>query len=331
MNVMNTGNKRRRTKAILGIDTSNYRTSLCLADDEGRLLEDVRQWLPVKKGSKGLRQSEAVFEHLKQLPVLFSRMNFRDVSLAAVAVSTAPRPVEGSYMPVFKAGETLAEAIARTHAVPCYRTTHQEGHIAAGEASAEAQPQGNRFVAVHLSGGTSEMLVCTRKDGGYAIERIGGTTDLHAGQLIDRVGVALGLSFPAGPELEKLAVQASGSFTVPSSVNGYDFSFSGPASALLRAVDEGKYEHSEIARAAENCIANTLIKALQRAAENGVSREFLIVGGVAANRFIREKISRKLKHPRVGAEVFFADPVFSGDNAYGVARLGWQMHYRTNV
>ncbi len=313
-------------QVLLGIDTSNYRTSLCLVDEDGRIVAEAKRLLQVKQGKRGLQQSEAVFQHVTNLPELSDRLRLADWKVAAVCASEKPRPVDGSYMPVFKVGEGLAKSLGIFLRVPVYLTTHQEGHIAAGEYTLDARPQADRFLAVHLSGGTSEVLDCTRHAEGYRIEKLGGTIDLHAGQLVDRVGVALGLSFPAGPALEELARPAEGTFRVGSAVDGLRFSFSGPEAALMRAISGGDVPPEEIARATEQCIANTLEKVLRHAVESGLSRDILIVGGVAANSYIRNRLQKRLMHPAVGARLYFCDPVYSGDNAYGVAVLGWMKH-----
>ncbi|MFD2371891.1 O-sialoglycoprotein endopeptidase [Brevibacillus sp. GCM10020057] len=316
-------------KVMLGIDTSNYRTSLCLAQEDGRIVAEAKRLLKVKEGKRGLQQSEAVFQHVMNLPELSEQMKWNEYEIEAICVSEKPRPVDQSYMPVFKVGEGLGKSLATYLRVPLHLTTHQEGHIAAGEYTAENRPREDRFLAVHLSGGTSELLLCERMATGYAIEKIGGTIDLHAGQLVDRVGVALGLSFPAGPQLEALAREASGDFRVASAVDGLSFSFSGPEASLLRAVSAGQVSFADIARATEQCIANTLEKSLRHAVEQGLPKEILIVGGVAANQYMRERLIKRLEHPAAGAKLYFCDPAYSGDNAYGVAMLGW-MKQKTN-
>ncbi|RNB75084.1 O-sialoglycoprotein endopeptidase [Brevibacillus panacihumi] len=317
------------TKVLLGIDTSNYRTSLCLAREDGRIVAEAKRLLKVKEGKRGLQQSEAVFQHVMNLPELSEQMKWEEHEIVAICVSEKPRPVDQSYMPVFKVGEGLAKSLSIYLQVPLYLTTHQEGHIAAGEYTAQERPAEDRFLAVHLSGGTSEILLCERQASGYAIEKVGGTIDLHAGQLVDRIGVAMGMSFPAGPQIEELAKQAEGEFRVSSSVDGLTFSFSGPEASLLRAISTGDATHAQIARATEQCIANTLEKALRHAIEQGLPRDILIVGGVAANQYMRERLIKRLEHPAVKAKLYFCDPVYSGDNAYGVAMLGW-MKQKTN-
>lgn len=312
-----------KVPAALGIDTSNYCTSLALVDTEGNPLADERIWLPVPQGERGMQQSEAVFHHVNHLPDLFSKLDLSSVQVVAVGVSKAPRPVEGSYMPVFRVGTAWGASLAHAWNVPLVETSHQEGHLAAGELSASPSLAADHFLAIHLSGGTTELLNVQRKRGGYNIQRIGGTTDLNAGQVVDRIGVAMGLSFPAGPELERLAQDAPKkiSFAVPSAVKGLDCSFSGPYSALARAWEGKEASPEVIAFAVLRCISNTLEKLLLNAFAAGYPRTVLIVGGVAANGLIRQRLRERLGHSAVGAALHFAQARYSGDNAVGVASL----------
>ena len=299
---------------ILGIDTSCYTTSLAVFDPAGRLLCEKRRLLPVEQGSCGLRQSEALFCHVKQLPQLMEELTAElgPLSLGAVSVSDRPRPKKSSYMPVFLAGLGLARSLAAAGGAPLYRTSHQEGHIAAALWSAGLDWR-EPFLALHLSDGTGEILAVTPGEAGFAIETVG-DTDLPPGQFVDRVGVALGLPFPAGPALEQLAQQAQTTdFRLSGSVQGTHISFSGPESAARRAVTAG-VEPAQIAAAVLDNIAKSLGKAIAAAREQTGCQRVLLAGGVAANRRIREKL-QPLK-------VRFAGPEHSGDNACGVALLG---------
>lgn len=319
-------------KVILGIDTSNYRTSLCLIDLNGNIVGEQKRLLTVKDGERGLQQSEAVFQHIQRLPELADQLSLHGFEVTAVAVSTRPRPAEGSYMPVFKVGESWARGISAFLQVPLFTTTHQEMHISAGEYTADQPLSAERFLSVHLSGGTSELLLCARTKEGYDIQKLGGTLDLHAGQLIDRVGVALGFSFPSGPFLEEVAKQPhDDSVRVPSTVKGFDFHFSGAETQLLRLIGEAKISKSAIARATEQCIAKTLEKVIRNAAGIGHPKEVLIVGGVAANAYLKNRLVERLEHPAVGCSLYFADPAYSGDNAFGVARIGLNRLLNTNI
>ena len=319
------------TRYVLGIDTSNYCTSLCLLTQSGEIIADKRKWLPVPRGEQGLRQSEGIFHHMRQLADLWCSVDIHgDAELAAVCASRAPRPAEGSYMPVFTVGVNWGRSLAHMVDVPFYRTTHQEGHIAAAIDTADRSIEAEIFTALHLSGGTSDMLRVQRLPSGYDIEKVGGSTDLYAGQLVDRIGVALGLSFPAGSELEQLAKESRELLTVATSVQGTQFSFSGPETALQRLLQSERYKRADIARATESVIAKTVEKALLHAFKMNLPKQVLIVGGVAANEHIRERLRHRLEHRAIGASLSFADIHYSGDNAFGVAAIGWKHLHKAN-
>lgn len=300
----------------LGIDTSNYTTSLCLMSDTGELAADVRQVLSVAQGERGLRQSEAVFQHIRNLPVLTKQLQpflTNGNEIVAVGVSAKPRPQPDSYMPVFLPGYGLALSLANLGNIPYYELTHQENHIWGGIKTAGG-PVVNRFLAIHLSGGTTELCSVFRDEQfRFSIKVLGGTTDLHAGQFVDRIGVALGLPFPAGKHLEKLALQTTSQVTVPSFHREGKVSFSGPMTALLRHIDTAS--PSEIARGCFTAISRSLVKWIRWAGEQTECRDLLIVGGVASNSIIREHLLEKMPE----WNIFFAEPSFSTDNAYGAA------------
>lgn len=302
-------------KLYLGIDTSYYTSSLALVDETGRLLEDRRRPLPVPEGLRGVAPSHGVWEHLNAMPSMVEEvLAGRRDQIAAVAASVRPRPQEGSYLPAFRVGEGFGRSLAAALGVPFIPTTHQEMHVMAGLWSSDRAPQGERFLAVHLSGGTTELLQVTRRRGGFDEELLGGTQDLHCGQFVDRVGVALGLPFPAGPHLERLAAGATAPVSIPAFVRGRTVGFSGAEAAALRLV--GKVNAPDLALGLFHCVAKTLEKWLRPAmAETGL-HEVLIVGGVAANLLIRERLRSRLR-----ANLSFAAPRFSVDNAVGVALI----------
>lgn len=324
-----------QARCIIGIDTSCYTTSVAVVDGTGQLLLDERKLLTVSEGRRGLRQSEALFQHIGNLPELmggvFSACGGRPVK--AVVFSHKPRPIEGSYLPVFRAGTAVACSLAGAMGIPAVASTHQAGHVWAGiwasplreEVESTLQENGRmEFLAVHLSGGTSELLqVELRPDGTLALTELGASSDLHAGQFVDRVGVALGLPFPSGPHLEKLAegakTAAGKRVRIPSSVQGLDISFSGPASAAMRLISQGAPEQA-VAFAVFDSIAVTLVRWLQNAADSTGLRRCLVVGGVASNSFIRQRVCKELI--ATGFDVYFAQPQYSTDNAVGLAYHG---------
>jgi N6-L-threonylcarbamoyladenine synthase len=308
---------------ILGIDTSCYTTSLAVMDRDGVLIKDLRRVLTVKKGERGLQQSAALFQHLQNIPGMFQDL-CREIDIGkirAVCASSRPRPVEGSYMPVFTVGSGFGHVISEAREVPFYLTSHQEGHIMAGIWSSGG-PKEKNFLAVHLSGGTSELLMVTKHPLGFNIEILGATGDLHAGQFIDRIGVEMGLPFPTGPYLEKLGEKYEGEIPyVPSAVQGYNFSFSGPETAARTLLKKGISQEA-VARAVEHCISTTLEKVIRKAVQEYNTYDVLIVGGVAANTYIRKRLTYRLEHRAVGAKLYFAHPSYSSDNAVGIAGLG---------
>lgn len=303
----------------LGVDTSAYTTSVAVVDEQGVLQWEARKVLDVPSGERGLAQSEAFFQHVQNLPRLVEQVpGHLWANLAGVGVSTAPRPVKGSYMPVFTAGYCVASSLATGLRLPLYPTSHQEGHLAAGIASGKLTDK--QFLAIHLSGGTTELLRVEKKEPGkIEIELLGGTTDLHAGQFVDRIGVRLGLPFPAGKELERLAQGADteAASLLPSAVRGFEVSFSGVESAAQRLIDQHT-PPAQVARAVEGCVARTIAKLLQAGIEKTAINLCLIVGGVASNQFIRSELARRLARK---AKLYWAEPDWSRDQAIGVALL----------
>lgn len=305
---------------FLGIDTSAYTTSLAVVNHRGELLWENRSILKVPLGETGLAQSEAFFQHVQNLPQQIQMLS-SDLwnDLNAVGVSMTPRPVQGSYMPVFTAGYAVAQAMASARGVLLHKTSHQEGHIAAGLASAQG-PEAKRFLAVHLSGGTTEILVVERNEPGkFKLELLGGTNDLHAGQFVDRVGVLLGLPFPSGKSLEIMARDAGphAASLLPSSVKGLEVSFSGVETAARRLL-KGGVTKNDVARAVEGCIARSIAKLIRAGYEYSGLNNILIVGGVSANLYLRAEIAKRLG-PKV--KLYWAVPEWSRDNAIGVAIL----------
>lgn len=303
---------------FIGIDTSCYTTSGAILDKQGNLLADVRIPLQVKPGGRGLAQSEMVFQHVRNLPQVFSRLKESLPILvrpAAIGVTACPRPAEDSYMPAFLAGESCAMTLAALYETPVYRFSHQENHILAGMWSAQG-PDSPRFLAMHVSGGTTEAVLASAAGLGFQIEPLGESLDLHAGQFIDRIGVALGLPFPAGPYLEKLAAACESPAPVPIAVIQNNISFSGPESHALRLIQKGCRPEA-IARGVEHCIAESLSLAARRAAETAGLSEVLWVGGVTANRYIRLHVAAQLS--QAGIKAYFPAKEYSPDNAVGAA------------
>ena len=275
--------------------------------------------LSVPLGERGLRQSDAVFQHVRNLPPLIEALLSaveRD-SICAVAVSAKPSGAVESYMPVFLAGKLAATSIAASLNVPLFETTHQAGHVRAALLGQEQQFSESPFLAMHLSGGTTDLLLVHRESGQIGtIERIGGCEDLHAGQFVDRVGVKLGLSFPSGVALEQLARDAADTtIKLPSSVKGLNCSFSGQESQCQRLIDGGA-KRETVAFAVYDCMARTFVKLLINAFAETGCKIALLSGGVSGSLLLRELLKQRLS-----IDLFYAKSGLSADNAVGTALL----------
>ncbi len=312
----------------LGFDTSNYTTSVAAVGEDGSLLGEARQILSVKPGRCGLQQSEMVFQHTRNLPRLVEEvLAGKDYKLAAIGVSGFPRPLENSYMPAFLAGMSVARSLAAITGAKLEVISHQENHMEAGLWSAQG-PWEERFLMLHASGGTTDLLLCEREENGrYQLTQVGGSMDLHAGQFVDRVGVALGLQFPTGPALEKLAETAAEPVELPVSVRKLDVSLSGPATAALRKLEAGA-ESAALALGVEYTLGETFARMLRNGAAAYKVHDVLLVGGVGSNKFIRQHVQEKLAKRHV--RLWVPEGRFSCDNASGCAALAWRLNKKKN-
>lgn len=301
----------------LGIDTSNYTTSVCLFDSDSGEVISKRQLLPVKDGEIGLRQSDAVFHHVQQLPTLFDDA-FADFSdeIRAIGVSDAPRTAEGSYMPCFTVGMTAASILSSVLKVPVYRFSHQQGHIAAALYSVDRLDLlRQKHIAFHVSGGTTEALLVNGEDGFVTTQIIAHTLDLNAGQLIDRIGVMLGLRFPCGKELEKLALQCTDKIKIKPTLKEMNCCLSGGQNIAQKYQNEGK-SAAYIARFAMEFVSAAISGMSERIKEAYGDLPFVYAGGVMSDSIIREELRSRF-------DCVFAKPEFSCDNAAGTAVLAY--------
>lgn len=305
----------------LGIDTSCYTTSCAIIDKSGHIVKEARKLLEVSTGSKGLQQSNMVFQHTKALPILLKELP--PVQLKGIGVSAFPRRADDSYMPAFLVGHGMATSLGHLLQVPVYEFAHQENHILAALRLMDSIPN-KPFMALHLSGGTTELVLS--KYMGYGIfktEIIGGSRDLQGGQFVDRIGVALGLDFPAGKaleqlalQLEQLALQADEYESLPSSVKEGWISFSGPCSEALRRISP-QTDKSSMAKSVFACIGNSLEKLITYHQKEHNVDQLIAVGGVMSNSILRNRVKGFCN--KLGVSVYFAEPRYSVDNATGNA------------
>ena len=302
---------------FVGVDTSNYTTSVGIVGENGGVLANIKRLLPVADGQCGLRQSDAVFAHVKNLPAVLVEASafLEEKTLLGIGYSARPRNVDGSYMPCFLCGEAAANALAAGRGTSPIAFSHQCGHIAAALTSAGAWSIAVKpFIAFHVSGGTTEVLLCRQSSDGFAAEIVGGTRDLNAGQTIDRAGVLMGMRFPCGVELEQEAARYRGKLPKPKiSVRGAYCNLSGLQN-LAEACFRESGDTAKTSALVLDFIGRTLFAMAQGAREKCGALPILFAGGVMSNRKIRSMLSPL-------GETYFAEAALSADNAVGIAEL----------
>lgn len=315
---------------VLGIDTSNYTTSVALTDSHQNVIKDERILLSVKQGERGLRQSNALFQHQENLPKLLHRLlpEYRE-RIGAVSVSSRPRPVEGSYMPVFLAGCQTGKILADAFGVPYFEFSHQEGHLKAASFTTDLDWD-KPFLAWHLSGGTCELLMVDST----GIDIIGGSLDISFGQLLDRFGVAMDLQFPCGKALDMMALAARDHWKEergqlkdplfkPIARKGLEFNLSGLETQILRLYESEEIAPELLVYALFEEICRCLYKVTSKAVEQTGVDQVLFTGGVSASRYVRDRWNElQKKNYKLKFQTVFGDPVHSSDNAVGTSILG---------
>ena len=302
------------SRYTLGVDTSNYATSLAVFDTAGEVVCAKKRFLPVKPGQLGLRQSDALFHHTAALPEMMEELaqEFDLTRIEAVGVSRKPRPAEGSYMPCFLAGVNAATSFSLAKGIPLVYTTHQQGHAAAALFAAKGEELFRRKVLLfHISGGTTDLLLCDQVD---RISLLGTSSDLYAGQAVDRVGVKLGFDFPAGAEVSRLAAQCPETIKPKSSVRGMECSLSGLENQCNALLDAGK-SPEYVCKYCLLCVADTVVRMTKAAQKEYPGLPVVCAGGVMSSDVIRSWVQQRLP------EVFFVPGQYSSDNAIGVSIL----------
>ena len=301
----------------LGIDTSCYTTSCAIIDSDFHIIGEARKLLEVKLGERGLQQSNMVFQHTKALPKLM--LELPQVPISGIGVSGFPRREENSYMPAFMVGLGQGETLSHILNVPLHIFAHQENHILAALRDLKHIPT-EPFLALHLSGGTTELVYCHYQgEGIFESHIIGGSKDLQGGQYVDRIGVAMGLPFPAGKHLESLALQTTEYEPLPSSMKDGWISFAGPCSAAMRRINKtmSDLDKSNLARAVFTSMGNALEKMITYHIKEKPVHTLIAVGGVMSNSLLRKRMKTYCKRNRMTLHV--AQPQYSVDNATGNA------------
>lgn len=309
-------------KLYLGIDTSNYTTSMALCDGDGKVVLNLKKLLAVAEGERGLRQSDALFAHTKNIPELSKSLgefleNCENSKIVAVGYSATPRDAEGSYMPCFLAGVSAASAVSAAVGCESFAFSHQSGHIMAALYSADKIEllNGDKpFAAFHVSGGTTDMLLVKPHSFGFSVDQIGGSADINAGQAIDRTGVLMGMKFPCGREMESLlADRHIEKIKTRISVKGLTCNLSGLENLASKVYSES----GDKAYTSAYCfdfVGDTLCKLTENLREEYPKIPIIYAGGVMSNKRIGSRLSKY-------SYTYFSEPEFSSDNAAGIALL----------
>ncbi len=298
---------------FLGIDTSNYTTSFAFFD--GNSINQNKKLLPVKEGERGIRQSDAVFHHTKAYPELLKELlEETGNNISGIGVSVAPTTQRGSYMPCFLVGESIARAIGSSLGVPVYEFSHQQGHIAAALFSAnKTELLKEKFLAFHISGGTTDLILCEPECNIFKTIPVASSNDLKAGQAVDRIGVKMGIQFPAGKELEKLALKSEKEYKNKIKLVDGFCSLSGLENKCLKMLNDGETKE-DTSKFLLSYISDVVSEMTRYALDKFGNIPVVYAGGVMSNSIIRQRIQSEF-------EAYFAESDFSCDNAAGVAYL----------
>ena len=313
--------KLKENNIIIGIDTSCYTTSIAAISLGKKVIFNKKIMLNVKDGSNGLRQSEAVFQHINNLGELSEEIKdiLKDYDIKGICASKKPRPMKDSYMPVFMAGYNFAKTSSALVGCKLYETTHQENHIEASLFTNDIINK-DKFLSIHMSGGTTEILLVNKIKDNYNIEIVGGTKDISFGQLIDRIGVRLGYKFPAGKYIDEDAINCNEKIDkgLKTSVKEGYMNLSGLENQINNLIQDKSKEY--IAKILLESIIRNIYKSILHISKKYNLNEVVFAGGVSASKYIRKELKYKLYKENIDA--YFTEPEYSTDNALGCAIIG---------
>ena len=317
----------RRDNIVIGIDTSCYTTSIAAISLNKDIILSEKIMLKVDKDSKGLRQSEGVFQHISNIGILSENISekLKNYNIVGVCASEKPRPIDGSYMPVFTVGLNAGKLISATHNCPFFETTHQENHIKSSLLGKNLLNE-NRFLAVHMSGGTTEIVLVNKNEyNDYEFEIIGGTKDISFGQLIDRLGVKFSYNFPCGKYIDENALKSDIKIEngLKTSVKDGYMNLSGLENQLNKIMEnDDNIDKYYLSKLLMDTIVRCMLKSLKYLCEKYEAYEVVFAGGVSASKYISKNLTQKLKKYNVKA--YFTESHLATDNAVGCALIGIQ-------
>ncbi|NVK42605.1 MAG: tRNA (adenosine(37)-N6)-threonylcarbamoyltransferase complex transferase subunit TsaD [Oceanospirillaceae bacterium] len=314
---------------VLGIETSCDETGVAVYDSEQGLLGDaLYSQIDMHAEYGGVVPELASRDHVRKLLPLvrevLAQAGLDKSQLDAIAYTSGPGLI-GALM----VGASTARSMAFGLGIPAIGVHHMEGHLLAP--MLEQNPPAFPFVALLVSGGHTQLV---RVDGIGEYELLGESLDDAAGEAFDKAAKMIGLDYPGGPEVARLAQLGDVSrFRFPRPMTdrpGLDFSFSGlktftlNTANSLRDADGNLDEQSkaDIAAAFESAVVDTLAIKCRRALQQTGMRQLIIAGGVSANRRLREKLDEMVRKER--ARLFYARPQFCTDNGAMIAYAGCQ-------
>ncbi|WP_195939788.1 Kae1-like domain-containing protein [Romboutsia sp. 1001713B170131_170501_G6] len=312
--------KQNQNNIIIGIDTSCYTTSIAAISLDKKVIFNEKILLKVKKDSKGLRQSEAVFQHINNLGEIDSKIKsiINKYNVVGICASTKPRPIKKSYMPVFTVGYNFSKLCSTMIGCDLYETTHQENHIEASLLNNKLNEE--RFLSVHMSGGTTEILLCTKNKESYDIEIVGGSKDISFGQLIDRIGVKMGYDFPCGKYIDENALNCKSIIKqgLKTSVKEGYMNLSGLENQINNIIDD--YDKEYISKLVLDAVVRNMIKSIEHISKEYNIKDIVFAGGVSASKYISKELTNRLRKYKINT--YFTKPEYATDNAVGCALIG---------
>ena len=314
---------------VLGIETSCDETGVAVyASTHGLLADALFSQVDIHAAYGGVIPELASRDHIrKTLPMVkqvIAKAGIRNVDISGVAYTAGPGLVGALLV-----GAAIGRSLAMGWDVPAIGVHHMEGHLLAP--MLEAEPPSFPFVALLVSGGHTQLV---RVSGIGAYQLLGESLDDAAGEAFDKVGKMLGLEYPGGPHVAKLALSGTeGRFEFPRPMTnrpGLDFSFSGLKTFARNTIiehtaDNGELDEqtrADIARAFEVAVVDTMVIKCRRALQQTGLKSLIIAGGVSANTRLREVLEAAML--KINARLFYAQPRYCTDNGAMIAYAGCQ-------
>ena len=307
---------------ILAFESSCDETAVAVVEDGRRVLSDaIASQADLHALYGGVVPELASRDHVrKTVPLIQAAL--KEAGLTAKDIDAVAYTAGPGLVGALLVGATVGRALAFAWNVPAIPVHHMEGHLLAP--MLEDNPPAFPFVALLVSGGHTQLISVT---GIGQYELLGESIDDAAGEAFDKTAKLLGLDYPGGPMLSKMASQGTeGRFVFPRPMTdrpGLDFSFSGLktfAANTIRSNGDDEQTRADIARAFEDAVVDTLMIKCRRALEQTGFKRLVMAGGVSANRTLRAKLAEMMQ--KRGGEVFYARPEFCTDNGAMIAYAG---------